>query len=302
MKDYLAPYRMLKEARKTWDYVITDKLVYGIQDSDVIVGGRRSGYVESYLKGHIWIEACFRVADGNARGRYYIYLIESSVQLEDNPLLSWNNQIRSGLGLDNESVIGFVRQLSDNGEKVRIRPMRSIVWLHPLNIWESGGQDVPILAFPFASEPISSVPNGELSSVIRFTRSSSVSQMLDCQFPSDVVQSSSQVTGEISNDRTPSIGNIRRPFEGDAFPSLLIFIDSPIDRCCAFLEFGDIPLDAAEVYLRPLSCEPSIIQWVGRRNHGQDSSTKTEDPQRATRFRFLQMQTCSRFSKTPQSL
>jgi len=56
MIDYLAPYKLLKEASESCDYLFTDKLIYAIQYCDVVNSWRYGGYIEAYLNRDVWLE------------------------------------------------------------------------------------------------------------------------------------------------------------------------------------------------------------------------------------------------------
>lgn len=63
-ESYVSVYetrRFRQKARKFWDYLVTDKLVYAPEDGETnsLVGAR---YLEQYLASNVWFEVLFGIA------------------------------------------------------------------------------------------------------------------------------------------------------------------------------------------------------------------------------------------------
>ncbi len=265
MIDYLAPYKLLKEARESWDYIFTDKLVYAIQDRDVVNRGRYCGYLQAYLKREVWLTICIRVSHLSGQIRDYFWLIESLVEPDANRALGRHDDLGSRFRLDDKSMTGLIGQFSEDREQVCFRPIRSIIRLHPLNFWKGSRQDVDTLKSTTFPVIFRSIADGELSQFMGFTTRSDISHMPDRQFPSHIIQGSPETAGEIRNDRSPRIRNGGRPTE--ALPSIFIFLGDSLEDCGALIKLGDSSLEVAEVYLRPITLEPSIMQGMRNWNH-----------------------------------
>lgn len=265
MTDYLAPFKLLKEARKSWDYFLSDELVYAIQDRDVIFGGRYGGCLEAYLNGSSWVEMCFKSRAIGGNPGYNFWLIERRVVSEDGCTAWRDDEFHGGGGNSNESVISLIRQLSEDGKQVSVRPIPSIVRLHPFNFREGFGQNIENLTPTSRPVEFGRVPDGELSVSRRFTTGSDITHMLAAQFPSDVIQGLSETASEIRSDRPPRIGRGGRPTQ--SLPPLFIYLGEHLEGCGFIFEDGDTSLEAYEMLLRPVTLQPSMIQRMRSRNH-----------------------------------
>ncbi len=62
---------LLEESRKSWDHVVSDKIVYAF-DPPEVTGDIRSHVAESYIKGDLWIE--FHLSFERLGNRYAVIL------------------------------------------------------------------------------------------------------------------------------------------------------------------------------------------------------------------------------------
>lgn len=72
MLNYDPPFRLLKEARKSWDHIFSDKVVYSLDPLQVALNSK-VGVTKDYLKGHIWIECHITFQAGFHAERYAHY-------------------------------------------------------------------------------------------------------------------------------------------------------------------------------------------------------------------------------------
>jgi len=195
--------------------------------------------------------------------RYYCWLIDFGS--DANCAFGGHDDLGDTVRLDDESMTGLVGQLPEDREQVCFRPIRSIIRLNSLNFWESCRQDVGNLLLPSPCIARKGITDRELSLSRRLTARSDVSHMLDGQFPSHIIQGSSEPAGEIRNDRPPGIRDGGRLTE--VLPSIFIFLGDCLEDCGTLIKLGDSSLEVAEVCLRSITLKPSIIQRVGNWNH-----------------------------------
>ena len=107
MVDYLAPYKLSKEARESWDYFITDELVYGVQDIDAVDRGRSEGYLKAYTNRHMWGEMFWKYMLPEVN---YCCIVEA----EPDTAEGRNGGVPNPTWLDDEPVISLVGQLTQH--------------------------------------------------------------------------------------------------------------------------------------------------------------------------------------------
>ena len=54
--DHLASYKLLKEARESWDYVVIYKAIYFAEIRNRKNIGKQEGYINDYIEGCFWFE------------------------------------------------------------------------------------------------------------------------------------------------------------------------------------------------------------------------------------------------------
>jgi hypothetical protein len=266
--DYLMPFKLLKEARESWDYFLTNELVYAIQDRDVIGRRRYTWCLKAYLKGNIWIELCIRNRTAIGGSYHNLWLIEYSSYVNPYFATTRDTYFGNALRLDEKSMLSFIGQFSENREQMDIRPIPSVIWLHPFNLVDSGGQytfDLSHRVFPIK---FNCVPDGESCPL-------TASPINNSQLPSNKIEGCSQVYGEIGQNDTPRIRSRGRPSNNNLPFTLFFFNSSEGSR--VFLEFSNTAFERAEMFIRPITLEPSMIQWMGGYNHERKTSKDTKD-------------------------
>jgi hypothetical protein len=78
-------YRLLEEARKSWEYAVSDEVVY-IHDASKVAGDSFAHVPENYVKGHLWIECHLTfVFQRNAYHLLVVIECDRSVKLPRHP-------------------------------------------------------------------------------------------------------------------------------------------------------------------------------------------------------------------------
>jgi len=287
----LSPWHLLDEARKSWDYFISDEIVYQAEVGDPEGVGRQEGYVKDYIEGRLWFEVV-ALGVGNEEPEL-VWLVEAYprelvVAAEPNP----HEPVNWG---DNAMLV-FVRQLAEDSEKFEFRPIRSVVWLKPFNIAmrlrrqkaeivgdksAKGG----ILGFHYAQGEV----NTPLLPLVQ--DDTLVGSVLHGKGPSDVVERSSEITEDVADNQSPS----------QTDPGIdvdLIDVGALEDHArdvarklqfalCADGDFWlargttNSSIEAVDVYIRPLNLEAGASKWMlwgAQSRHGsRHRRTNAED-------------------------
>lgn len=260
MIDYLAPYKLLKEAREAWQYVFSDEVVYAFQHGDIIIGRGQGGYLDSYLKGYGWIEFfCYPVFVCPGHSYAWVAIMERDM----NFCWPFDDSPRSTLRLNDEAVLSAVGDFSQDGQEMCFRSIRTVIRLKVFDVGDSRWEDIRKLPRQLIQKSSSCVPwtiaNRKLRVDVGIMGSS---QMFDSQLPCDVVDTSSQAIRNITNNSPPRIGNKGRPIEVN-FPIALLGGHSQwvilIPRNPSF--------QGIEASFRPSTLESSMIQRMGNWNH-----------------------------------
>lgn len=260
MIDYLAPYKLLKEARESWQYVFSDEVVYAFQHGDIIIGRGQGGYLDSYLEGYGWIEFfCYPVFVCPGHSYAWVAIMERDM----NFCWPFNDSPRSTLRLNDEAVLSAVGDFSQDGQEMCFRSIRTVIRLKVFDVGDSRWEDIHKLPRRLIQESSSCVPwtiaNRKLRLDVGLTGSS---QVLDSQLPCDIVDASSQAIRNITNDRPPRIGNGRRPME-ISFPVALLGGHSQ----WVTLIPRNPSLQCIEASFRPSTLELGMIQRMRSWNH-----------------------------------
>ncbi len=203
---------LLKEARETWDYFITNETVYIVKYADGhCIQGVCPSNIDSYLSSKLWIEITTESFD-SALGDYQVCIMlechptERCASIEPEASL-WE------YGID-DSVLINSGQFLKSPKECKIRPVKTIGWIglkvgdgllglarHEtgrtiensfIGLFQDGKLNPSLGAFPLPSI------RGEGN--IRDQR----------QLPCDVVQGGTQVANDVSDHHTPDDGSARR--------------------------------------------------------------------------------------------
>lgn len=275
MVDYPSPYRLLEEARKTWDYFVSDEVVY----EGKFIDRQRSrvvSWVDDYLSNDVWFEGCTTINDG-AISRAVGFIVENCrrktgvVPVQSNPSL--------GKSRRNNTVFVGIREKLQILEQVEFRPIRSIVWLKGFDfaqgIRERELKGLPLVNSSHELTRIITQRKGDPTLLPVIELDSHSTDMQHGKFPSNVVQRVPQIGNDIANNETPSV------FDGHIDTNLYEF---HIPLRVGLLSNGvlwmelpqDTPFESVDVYIRPLNLQPGAIKWV----HGSDYTPKRACPNR----------------------
>lgn len=299
MGNSLYSYELLKIARKSWQYVVSDEVVYAIQDGDVIVGRGQRGNLDAYLEGNGWIEfLCYPILVCDGQYHAWIALVERDTNVTCPPPRVEYDYC-STLRLNKELVIGAVREFSQDGQKMGFRAVRSMVRLKVFDVRYGRRENVGHLLRQLILEPSAGIPwtiaDGKLRLATGFTHSTKI---LNSQLPHNIIEAGSQTVSDFTHDGTPRVRDEGRPLEFD-FPVVVFGGYSQWIALVSGNSFGQ-PIEAT---FRPVTLEPTVIQFMRRWNINHEKKTSdTKDSQRARDSRAHKGRVSRKSQKNNQAL
>ncbi len=252
------PYQLLEEARKGWDYFISDETVY----EGKLVNrewGEVVSWVDNYRVGDIWLEACATINDSVG----IALLIEDCDSL---CVVASQPYGRVDKAWRDNTVFVRIRQESQVSEQLEFRPIPSIVWLKTLDFAMRFRQDkFEGMPTTFAVPKIGrSIIQRELNSALLAKAKLLLcpSDMQHGKIPSNVIQGVPQIGGNITDDKPPTLGpegrlyihvnQLRSALHYGLFPNGVLWVE----------QAPDTPFEGVDVYIRPLDLEPGAIKWL----------------------------------------
>jgi len=275
---FLNPLQLLEEARKGWDYFISDEIVYAAEVRDGEHIRRQEGYIKDYIEGRLWFEFVAQFASHGIGNQYrnLVWLIEACPHE-----LFITRELKADFPKDwrNNPMFVFIHQVLNDTEKFRFWSMPSVIWLKVLDSTPSLTREkTDIIAKQTSARlvrgmgfrqtkrevdiPFLSFLDGDA----RFFAS------LHGERPSDMVKRGTKVAKNVTNNQTPIKPNRRLYVKLVDSSSLESFPLSCIRKIqLAFSKEGDIWLargttdshiKAIDVLIRPLNLELGAIKWV----------------------------------------
>jgi hypothetical protein len=182
-----------KEASETWEYVVSDKVVYVAEEDERRLPSAWFAYSQNYIKGGLWFEVIIRrCVAGNAEDYLSLIHINSEIGRTQGGDLDMQS-CRSSYNV-NPAVFGDVPQFVQNPEGVLLRPVFSVVWLEFLDNLLCGGWQLADNAEH--SIPVVVDTDRESQVTTRFARGQT------CQPPSQVVQRCPEIIHGIPEDES----------------------------------------------------------------------------------------------------
>jgi hypothetical protein len=270
------PWRLLKEARESWDYFISDEIVYAAEIRDGQPLKRREGYLDSYISGRLWFEVVARRVKGNPQR--FMWLVESCPYGLPSCIES---DVHLGTNEGNDAMFVFITQLPEDAEKFQFIPLRSIVWLKIIDSAKDRvGNKIPVtLGYSpkkgvIRRTCVSAVFNGELDGPCPlWSRSGScVRDMLLDKRPSDVIKGGPQVAQDIANKQFPVRSNSRinsKFISRGCFNSVVVDTIRKIQISLStegdlLIARGntDTSIEITDVHIRPTNFAFGAIKWM----------------------------------------
>jgi hypothetical protein len=253
---YDRPFRLFEESRKSWNYLVSDKVVYFLESFRFTLNSPE-GIAKDYLQRNIWIEChvTFQFRLQTQREAHYIVILEAC-----EPHNTGRKLKRDSRTVDRDShMVIDVAEFIETPKKVALRGFPTVVRLKRLN-------DAHCLC-GYAPSRLSHafiVPlfqDGELSML-------GIGQSQLCKAPYKLVQRRSKIIKYIAHDKRNRVRNVLNPNSDAAALIFSIVIDDQRAR----LQFAEslqfLPQDF-KVFVRPGGLKIGISQSNA---HGRDDN------------------------------
>jgi hypothetical protein len=243
MADYLTPYKLLKEARESWDYLFTDKLVYAIEPGEVQSPKGQSIELKAYINTDFYFETILHM-----KYNYAVAIVEGLATKDSRKIRG--SYLRAEETWNDSLMLIDAVQFMEPPQMLNFRPIRSVVRLKLFDNTKSIREDIPssCLSVPVAvcSER---VENRELRSTIRFIRL----DVDDGELPGQMVECCPEVESKIANENTPTQRRLLSNFKTEDLSRLfrVFFWDKSI--WFQLMEVPDFLIQEVEVFLRPIN-------------------------------------------------
>ena len=157
---------------------------------------------------------------------------------------------------------------------MRLRPLRTIIRLKALDFGQRVRPDISDVPLTSGDIIVPRIPNGELRAQRRLGPN-----LLFGQFPSDVVEGRPQRASGLSRKLPPGFGGSTGPIPDLICSSLGIFLSGKFENIGVVFEPRDATFEIADAFLRPVTLEPSGVQWMRGWDCHDDSQKDSEDTQ-----------------------
>lgn len=266
------PLELLEEARKGWDYFISDEIVHAAEIFNGEVVWPQKGYIEDYIKGHLWFEVvAHRIRDEKQK---LAWLIESCPHE-----LFFSNEPESHVptGTSDNPMLIFISQLPENAKKFQFRPLRSVVGLKSLDgiVRRRQKKFTGIRGQPINQTLVllRYIEGERYLTFLSLSQSAPlVGSVFHRQSPSNVFERSDEVTQNISDNQPPIFPNVRVNSHLVNTSALSNDVRGTVRRIqFALSAEGDFwiargatdrGIEATDVYIRPFNLELGAIKWM----------------------------------------
>ena len=242
---YDSSYRLLEEARKSWDHVFSNEVVYSL-DSIKVAINPHVGISKDYFESNIWME--LHLVFETERETHYACIVEFD---------KWYETLRQPK-IQNLSVSRDSPVLIDIAHLVQTpKQMTSDSWGIPSVIWLKRFNDGDCFCGnTFHIQPklprVSSVENRELG-IFGVTRGQF------SQTPHELIQGGSEAVEDIPDNEGNPVGRIRNG-DPDAIPLAFKIILTQEGIRFRFVEGLELVPQSLKVFLRPSCLEIGISQ------------------------------------------
>jgi len=207
LEAYTPPYRLLEEARKSWDHTISDEIVYGLDSGKVALDSPIS-IAKDYLEGNIWIE-CHMTFNGRFQGEGDIHYAAILKACETDDALR-QGELKNRTVHRDSHVFVNVAHLIETPEEMAFR-FPSVIWLKRFDNRQC------LCGYP-GSSSLESLRVGSFEN--RELRISGISSLELCETPYKLVQRRPEAVKNVSDNERDSVGRV---FVLDANATPLVF-------------------------------------------------------------------------------
>jgi len=241
LRPYEPSYYLLEEARKSWNHIISDKVVYAFDPGEV-AGNTSSTVTEDYIKGDSWIELHL-IFEGN-RNRYAV-ILEAGDGKNGRGSLGEMKLCAIPTNGNSSMLIDIAHQV-ESPEKVLLNSgcIRSTMRLKRIDDMNGlNGHSASVLLESLLGFDIPPIQDRELRSL----RIGAV-DLGEC--PNQLIEGRSQAVKEIPEDKRKPVGGIR-DINIKTVESIGRIIFTPKGVRFCFNESNDLRPQTIKVFLRP---------------------------------------------------
>lgn len=257
---YTASYRLLEEARESWNYFVSDKVIYFLEPFRFTLNSPE-GIAKDYLQRNIWIEChvTFQFRLKTQRNVHYAIILEVAVPHNTGRKSKRDNRRVDWVDRDSHVLID-VAQFIQTPKQVALSGIPTVVRLKRLN-------DAPCLC-GYAVSRLSQafiVPlfqDGELSML-------GIGQSQLCKAPYKLIQRRPQIIKNIAHDKGNRVRNGLDPNGDSAALIFSIIIEDQRTRLRFAESLQFLPQDF-KMYVRPGGLKIGISQSD---THGRDNNS-----------------------------
>ena len=248
----LTAFSLRQEARETWQYIVTDKLVQGIQHRCLHESERRRCFVGLYLDGKCWFELICKLEVPEPT--YFSAVLEIAPDT-DRPCLCMDSQM--GSEHDKGSMLIFDIEAMDEPERVGLCKVPSVIRLKPLHFGSSLPVDTSRLATELASRFFGVRPSDWM---VTESRELNRGRGVVAESPGNVIKARPQVVNKVADIDTQSrrerLSN-RVDEEGVAWFGIGL---APNGYRARITEGIELSMEHIEVFLRPFELQPYAFE------------------------------------------
>ena len=253
---YEASYYLLEEARKSWDYAISDKVVY-VRDPIEVARDSLADVAKDYIKGKLWIE-CHLSFELQRDAHHLLVVIEfdKSRKVVRHPRKAESHHVTMNR---NPSVLVDITQPVKPPEQMR-RWLRSVVRLKRIDeLCRACGYTRRIGRKVLSSFGAPFFENGKL-------RSSGVRSRKLSKPPNELIERGTKTVEQISQNQGNIAGRVGY-LDPNLIPATLNIVLMKNGAGFGFAEQIDLVPQSVKVYLRPGCLQVGINQTGGNRSN-----------------------------------
>lgn len=272
---YDPSYLLLKEARESWDYIVSDKVVYSLDPLDVALDPA-GGIAKRYLEAHVWIEC--QIFLQREREAYYTAIIEMSMD-RGSFRQRRGPRNRAQIELSNGATDGHMAVLVDIAHGVQFPQQMSmdgigvgsVIRLKRFDNVDGRRRNSPgEIGKPPSGFGVAHIKDREL-------RPLGIGKAQLGQTPHELIEGRAQTVEEISRNQPEASGRLGQ-MQVNAVPLILNIILGHETAGLRLVECQQFGLQAVKVFFRPSCLQIGIGQapsWDSEIEHATIVSSST---------------------------
>ena len=270
---FINPLELLEEAHKSWDYFVSDEIVYEGKLSDIKSPKILPTWIDDYRRGDFWFELVGRLrcsfgGQEHTREHEHRLVLLMYADSSDSRVVPTKSKLGVDEGWRDDSVFVPIRQISKVAEHYVFRPIPTVIRLKLLNLhMRSRREKANIIQAETTDmgiarrQTLASEREQDAFGIFGRPGVVSIGGTLVSERPSDMVKGCPQIRQNVPNDQGPIFlrfglnsyrYDIAKAVKFACFPNGDLWLEQAVDT----------PFESLDVYIRPLNLEPSAIKWM----------------------------------------